>query len=163
MNDIGPKESYHQAFVTINGENYRCLGITQKLENGVQYKFVGEATYSRGYIERVASTYWHETQELPLELQCRNWVQSTYFDDKMTDYGPKESYHEAFVTINGENYRCLGLTQKLDNGQLKFVGEGVRSRGFIERVYDGDWEGTQQLPLELQCRNWVQTTYFDDK
>ena len=81
MTDIGAKESYHEAFVTINGENYRCLGLTETLGNG-QFKFIGESTFSKGYIERVAGARWLKTPELPLELQCPNWVQSTYFNDR---------------------------------------------------------------------------------
>ena len=81
----------------------------------------------------------------------------------MTEFGPKESYHEAFVTINEVAYRCLALVEELETGELKWVSEGVDARGFIERIYDVEWDDTQQLPLELQCRNYVQSTYFDDK
>ena len=78
MSNFAPKECYHKAFVTINGNSYRCLGLVHELENG-QYKFAGESTYSRGFIERVYSENWRETAELPKELECRNWVQSTHF------------------------------------------------------------------------------------
>ena len=85
MSNFAPKECYRKAFVTINGSNYRCLGLVNELENG-RYKFVGEATYSRGYIERVADANWRETPELPKELECRNWVQSTHFGPDEDDY-----------------------------------------------------------------------------
>ena len=80
MSNIAPKECYRKAFVTINGNNYRCLGLVNELTYG-RYEFVGKATYSKGYIERVADANWRETAELPKELECRNWVQSTHFGD----------------------------------------------------------------------------------
>ena len=81
----------------------------------------------------------------------------------MTEIGSQEEYHKAFVSINGENYRCLGLVTPLDDCGYKFVGKGTYSMGYIERVQGADWLGTTELPKELECRTWVQSVYFHDK
>lgn len=81
----------------------------------------------------------------------------------MSNFATKEDYHKAFVTINGKNYKCLGLVEELGTGQFKFVGKDTYSMGFIERVWDANWQETEELPKDLVCRNWVQSTHFNNQ
>ena len=82
MSNIATKDDYHRAFVTIGGKNYKCLGLVESMPDTGQFTFIGESTHSMGYIERVSGANWGETEELPKDLVCRNWVRTTHFDNE---------------------------------------------------------------------------------
>ena len=76
--NFAPKECYREAFYyASDGKSYKCMGLTNDLGDG-RYTFVQDKTYTRGYIERVASEVWVTHPELPDDLVCRELVKSTH-------------------------------------------------------------------------------------